>query len=104
MMMTNNELAVIDAQIEASGYNVTYQMIDLVTAYIVVRCMRAYSYSGAPNVISDLTETIAEYFNISRGLAWAIQDAIFSNPPEMLRSVTMSMEWRGKVIYENPYY
>ena len=45
-MMTNNELAVIDAQIEASGYNVTYQMIDLVTAYIVVRCMRAYSYSG----------------------------------------------------------
>ena len=106
--LTTNELACIDAEMESAGYNISYQMIDVVTAYIIVRCMRAMSYTGAPKTLSNLTAEIADYFSIPSGLARAIQTAIYSNMPECLKSVTKSVDWNigngVERVYENPEY
>jgi hypothetical protein len=98
-----NELAIIDAEIQGAGeYNVTYEMLQLVTEYMVTRCVEMML---DPNITREIsTSSIAEHFCIPYALAEKIHEAIVHHPPESLKAVTMSLSWRGKITYENPNY
>jgi len=102
MNLTCNELACIDAEIVSIGYNVTPQMISVVSDFMIARCVEAYSYQDNP--ISNFSEQIAGYFGIPYKLADAIQCAICHNPPIGLQRVTRSISWGDEVLYENPEY
>lgn len=93
-----NELAVIEAEIIKRGYNVTPQMIDLVTDWIVGIVLDNYAPAGQQKTVKIRPYMIADKFGIENGLAKAINEAIFKNPPRRLRLAAGPITWEGKPV------